>query len=243
MGANVPAYSPPRAAGPVRFADGLWYHVTKEVGPVARTPRKMCVATIGLSALVACLGGCPSKPAPTGQETHPGIGLPAEGTDAPREEADVEWELTSAAFSENERMPAEYTGDGEDISPPLSWGAAPEGTEELVLICDDPDAPGGAWDHWVAYGIAPDVTELGEGVPTDGSVADPELKQGLNGWGETGYRGPAPPAGKPHRYQFALYAVGEATGLEPGASKDDVLAAIKGKVIARRMLQGIYSRR
>ena len=92
------------------------------------------------------------------------------------------------------------------------------------------------------YGLSPEATGLEEGVATGASVADPQLKQGLNSWPKTGYGGPSPPPGGPHRYQFTLYALGEAVDLEPGATKEALLAAMEGKVIAEATLEGTYSR-
>lgn len=163
-------------------------------------------------------------------------------TPAPEEGTEVEWELTSAAFTQGERIPVQHTRDGQDLSPPLEWTSPPEGTAELVLICDDPDAPGGTWNHWIVYDLSPEATSLPEGVATDAAVAEPALKQGVTSFGSTGYGGPSPPPGPTHRYQFTLYAVSAETDLEAGASKEQVLAAIEGKVLAETMLEGTYSR-
>ncbi len=191
----------------------------------------------------AALSGCPKPPAqpPPGA---PAVMAPTPGTAAPSEgdEVDVDFTLTSAAFAHQTRIPEKYTGDGEDVSPPLSWTAPPEGTKELVLICDDPDAPVGTWNHWVLYGLSPEATSLPEGIPTQGTVDEPALMQGLNTWPKVGYGGPAPPRGRPHRYQFTLYAVGKELGLEPEATKDKVLAAMKDSVLAKTTLEGVYSR-
>ena len=154
----------------------------------------------------------------------------------------MEWQLSSAAFANGERIPAKYSrSDGEDLSPPLQWTAPPQGTVELVLICDDPDAPRGTWNHWIVYGLSAEVTSLPEGLAKGATITEPALKQGSTSFGETGYGGPAPPSGT-HRYQFTLYALNAATDLEPGASKQQVLAAMEGKIIAQTMLEGTYSR-
>ena len=149
--------------------------------------------------------------------------------------------LTSSAFEDQERIPREYTGDGEDLSPPLSWEGVPEGTQGLVLICDDPDAPSGTWDHWILYDVSPQNTNLEEGIPAEDVVAGVG-KQGRNDFGNIGYGGPAPPRGKPHHYSFRLYAVGAPTGLDPGASKQDVLDAIQDHTLAQAELVGLYGR-
>ena len=116
--------------------------------------------------------------------------------------------VTSTAFEPNKPIPKKYTGDGEDASPPLAWTKVPEGTKELALICDDPDAPVGTWTHWVLYKIPADTTSLPEGLPREKTLNKPAgAVQGVNSWhsDNLGYRGPAPPAGKLHHYHFKLY--------------------------------------
>lgn len=154
----------------------------------------------------------------------------------------VDWKLASPDFAEGEPIPARHTADGADDSPQLDWTAPPEGTVELALICDDPDAPAGTWNHWLVYGLAPDVLSLPGGLAKDAEVAEPRLMQGKTSFGKTGYGGPAPPKGKPHRYQFTLYAVSAPLNLKPGAGKAEVLAAMKGKTFAQTTLEGTYSR-
>lgn len=152
-------------------------------------------------------------------------------------------QITSSAFAHGATIPRRYTGDGEDVSPPLSFAGVPDEAAELVLICHDPDAPrAGGWTHWVVYGMAPDLTGLPEAIPAEPRVSDPALVQGENSWGRIGYGGPAPPPGKPHRYQFRLYAVRNALNLEPGATKDQVEAAMKDQIVAEAMLEGLYGR-
>lgn len=121
----------------------------------------------------------------------------------------MELELTSSAFSRGQAIPRDYTCDGDDMSPPLAWERVPPGTESLVLIVDDPDAPDPAapkmtWVHWILYNIPPSTTSLPPGV----SRADlpPGTREGLNDWKRTGYGGPCPPIGR-HRYFHKLYAL------------------------------------
>ncbi len=160
----------------------------------------------------------------------------------PEEEVEMtELELKSDAFKQEETIPEKYTCDGDNISPQLSWSRPPEGTKELVLICDDPDAPVGTWDHWVLYGLAPDTIGLPEGVPTTRKIERGGL-QGKNSWGNIGYGGPCPPKGPAHRYFFKLYAVDEALSLKPGATKKDVLKAMEGHILARGKLMGKFQR-
>ncbi len=187
------------------------------------------------------------------QEEHVVIGGPPEGDaateDAPAETAGTEevqemaWTITSPAFVNGETIPAMYTADGENVSPPLIFSDVPEGTVELALICHDPDAPrAGGWTHWVVYGMAPDIGGLPELVPPELRVEQPELMQGVNSGDKVGYRGPSPPPGAPHRYQFRGYALSEPLGLDPGATKDELEAAMAGKVIGEAMLEGLYGR-
>ncbi|MCX7590232.1 MAG: YbhB/YbcL family Raf kinase inhibitor-like protein [Kiritimatiellae bacterium] len=151
------------------------------------------------------------------------------------------FKLASSAFAEGAAIPVKYTGDGPDISPPLTWTDPPAGTKSLVLICDDPDAPVGTWVHWVLYDIPPTTRSLAEGIPTIGTVPGVG-KQGKNDFRRLGYGGPAPPPGKPHRYFFKLYAVDVETGLAPGATKTEVLKAIEGHILAETRLMGTYKR-
>jgi len=166
------------------------------------------------------------------------------GDDLASEEAvEMALNIGSTAFSDGETIPAKYTADGEDVSPPLSFKGVPEKAAELALICHDPDAPReGGWTHWVVYGMAPEIGGLPEGVPTESTVDDPKLVQGENSSGGTGYHGPAPPPGSPHRYQFKLYALSDPVDLEPGATKDELEATMEGKVIGEAMLEGLYAR-
>lgn len=113
-------------------------------------------------------------------------------------------EITRTAFQPGTTIPTQYTGDGADQSPPLRWSEPPEGTQSLALICDDPDAPGGTWVHWVVFNLSVQTREL-EGLPTT-AVLGNRAKQGKNDFGTIGYGGPAPPKGKPHRYIFKVYA-------------------------------------
>jgi len=154
--------------------------------------------------------------------------------------------ITSTAFADGETIPVKFTGDGDDISPALAWDDLPDGTRQLALICDDPDAPGeiNPWVHWVIYGIGPDVSGLAEAIPTERQLDDPPgAMQGLNSWNTVGYRGPAPPKGHgTHHYRFTLYALDAAPGLQPGATREEIDAAIYPHVLATAQLVGIYER-
>jgi len=149
--------------------------------------------------------------------------------------------LTSTAFEDGHVIPKKYTGDGDDVSPPLAWSNPPKETKSFVLICDDPDAPRGTWVHWVLFDLPSDLRELEEAVPAEGSLAN-GAKQGTNSFNNLGYGGPAPPRGKPHRYCFKLFALDRAIGLATGATKEQVLGACKGHVLAEAQLMGKYQR-
>jgi Raf kinase inhibitor-like YbhB/YbcL family protein len=151
-------------------------------------------------------------------------------------------ELVSSAFSEGDFIPAKYTGDGDNVSPPLKWTEPPATTKSFALVMDDPDAPMGTWVHWVIYMIPPSVLELPEGMAKKETVLD-GVRQGRNSGGSIGYDGPAPPKGKPHRYYFKLYALDDVITLKPGASKEELMKAIQGRVVEETKLMGRYQRK
>jgi Raf kinase inhibitor-like YbhB/YbcL family protein len=150
-------------------------------------------------------------------------------------------QLTSIAFENGQPIPKRHTGDGEDISPSLAWSDPPKETKTFALICDDPDAPGGTRVHWVVFNLPADARELAEGVPTSATLTN-GAKQGTNDFGNHGYGGPAPPRGKPHRYFFKLYALDRTLDLAAGATKDRLLAACQGHILAEAPLMGKYQR-
>lgn len=150
-------------------------------------------------------------------------------------------ELNSPAFKTKTTIPAKYTCEGPDVSPALKWATPPAGTKGLALICDDPDAPGGTWVHWVIYNIPPDAEGLSENIPRDKKL-DSGALQGTNSWGKIGYGGPCPPPGPAHRYFFKLYALDAALDLKPGATKQQVEGAMEGHVLDRAELVGLFSR-
>lgn len=151
-------------------------------------------------------------------------------------------EMNSKSFAQGDTIPTKHTCDGEDASPDLSWSKPPEGTKELVLICDDPDAGVGGWVHWVIYNLPADTTGLPEGVPKKDTTTLGAV-QGKNDFGKVGYGGPCPPRGPAHRYFFKLYAVDKPLGLKPRATKWDALKAMEGHVLAQGELMGRYARR
>ena len=149
-------------------------------------------------------------------------------------------ELTSPAFSEGEMIPTRYTCDGEDISPPLAWSGVPETAQSLVLICDDPDAPVGTWDHWVLFNIPADASGLPEAVANEPTLESGAV-HGKNSWGRSGYGGPCPPGGT-HRYYFYLYALDSRLPLETGSTKAQLLQAVEGHILDQGQLMGRYQR-
>ncbi len=150
-------------------------------------------------------------------------------------EAHMPTTITSPAFSDGDEIPRRHTCDGEDLSPPLTWSDTPNGTQSLVMIADDPDAPVGTFVHWVLYNVPLNTTSLPEGVSGVGT-------QGVNGFGRSGYGGPCPPKGPAHRYFFKIYALDKSLNLQSGATKAEVEMAMQGHVLAQGELVGTYKR-
>jgi len=143
--------------------------------------------------------------------------------------------ITSPAFQHGEEIPSEYTCDSSDVSPELYIEGVSENAKSLVLINDDPDAPGRTWDHWIVFNIPAHVTKIEKGK-------EPEGVAGTNGWGRTGYGGPCPPSGT-HRYFFKLYALDADLDLEEGSTKEDIEAVMAGHIIESAELMGTYKRK
>jgi Raf kinase inhibitor-like YbhB/YbcL family protein len=163
-------------------------------------------------------------------------------TTPPGEGAKTDLDLRSAAFEEGGAIPVRYTCDGENVSPPLSWSSVPDETRSLALIADDPDAPGGTFVHWVIYNLPPDTRRLPEDVPSREETLPSGAVQGVNGAGSVGYTGPCPPSGT-HRYFFKVYALDTELDLGGGATKEDLVSAMEGHVLAEGRLVGTYRRR
>lgn len=143
-------------------------------------------------------------------------------------------EITSPAFTHNESIPAQYTCDGKDMSPPLRFGNVPPQAKSLVLVMDDPDAPAGTWDHWIVFNIPPIAREVAEGE-------DPPGRHGTGTSGVTAYGGPCPPD-REHRYFFKLYALDAMLDLPTGVSKQDLENTMQNHVITQAELMGRYER-
>jgi len=149
--------------------------------------------------------------------------------------------ISSDVFENGGMLSLEYTCDGEDRSPPLSWDAAPAGTQSIALIVDDPDAPGKIFVHWVIFNIPANTTRLPGAVPKNKTLDD-DVLQGTNDFGRIGYNGPCPPPGKPHRYFFRIYALDTTLGLKSGATKSQLEAAMSGHILAQGEMIGKYGR-
>ena len=183
-----------------------------------------------LALFVACGGGAKS-PAKTPVAAE---------TPSPEGDATA-LSLTSEAFAQDGPIPERFTCDGATVSPPLAWSGVPQGTDAFALIMDDPDAPGGTFTHWVLFDLPAETRELPEGVETSerppvGGV------QGGNDADGSGYTGPCPPPGDPHRYRFTLYALDVPVNLDPGAKKQEVVDTMDGDILAEAELVGTYGR-
>lgn len=149
-------------------------------------------------------------------------------------------ELKSPEIEDGAMIPKKYTCDGPDISPPLKWTSAMEGTKTFALICDDPDAPGGTWVHWVVFNIPSNANELTEGISPLKQLPS-GAKQGTNDFGKIGYGGPCPPSGT-HRYYFKIYSLDKDLDLEAGATKSQLIKAMNGHILGEAQLIGRYRR-
>jgi len=150
-------------------------------------------------------------------------------------------EITSPAFAPNGEIPAAHTCEGADRAPALTFANVPPGAKSLALIVDDPDAPAGTWVHWVMWNIPAATHLLPENVPKSGQLNSGAI-QGRNDFGKTGYNGPCPPPGKTHRYYFRLYALDVKLTLQPGVTRQEVDAAMKGHIIGKAEHMGTYRR-
>ena len=213
--------------------------------------RMVNVLCLGISVLAACSAVPATEPGevPSSGEAPVITQAPESTFDPALSEASAEamesalpFVLISTAFEQGDPIPAKYSCDGNDISPSLAWGDPPAGTKSLTLIMDDPDAPVGTWDHWILFNISPDLRELEENLPVTGKNQDPgSIFVGNNSWGRAEYGGPCPPSGT-HRYFFKLYALDTTISLLPGATKQELLNAMDGHILAETGLMGTFSR-
>lgn len=153
--------------------------------------------------------------------------------------------VQSPSIKPDGTIPTRYTKDGGNVSPTLEWSGTPADAKSIVVMVEDPDAPGPPtpFIHWLVYGLPPDSTSLPEGVPAKGGPTLPAgAAQGQNSFKSMGYGGPSPPPGKPHHYHFIVAALDEKIALRPGATRDEVHAAIRGHILAQGELIGTYGR-
>jgi len=149
--------------------------------------------------------------------------------------------VTGQAFNHMQPIPPQYTCDGADISPPLTWNNVPPAAKSIALICDDPDAPAGTWVHWVVYGLPPAIDSLPENVPKTDTIPGGGI-QGKNDFQRVGWNGPCPPGGT-HRYFFKIYALDIMLNLPAGKTKTAIEKAMKGHILAQGELVGTYTRK
>ena len=149
--------------------------------------------------------------------------------------------LSSPSFSNGGDIAKKFTCEGADLSPQMSWTDPPAGTKSFALLVDDPDAPVGNWNHWALWNLPPSARGLSEGMSKEARLPDGS-QQGLNDFRKTGYNGPCPPAGKPHRYYFKLFALDAKLDLKAGSGKPELEAAIKGHILAQAESMGRFGR-
>jgi Raf kinase inhibitor-like YbhB/YbcL family protein len=161
--------------------------------------------------------------------------IPAHGV------ANMALTISSSSFPNGGNIPRKFTCDGADVSPEFSWSHSPAGTGSFALIADDPDAPVGTWTHWVIFDLPPATSALPEGVSKVDELASGG-RQGRNDFQRIGYGGPCPPAGKPHRYFFKLYALDRPLSLKPGSTKQELEQAMQNHVLDKAEWIGKYQR-
>jgi Raf kinase inhibitor-like YbhB/YbcL family protein len=150
--------------------------------------------------------------------------------------------IESPAFKAGAAIPLKFTCQGQNVSPALVWKGEPVATKSLALVVDDPDAPSKTWVHWVIFNIPPGMGELPENMSKEPSLVN-GTRQGSNDSAKTGWDGPCPPSGGPHRYYFHLYALDEVLGLGAKWNKEQLLTAMKGHILAEGILMGTYQKK
>ena len=191
-------------------------------------PRPLQVLTFLLIALA--LSGCGGR--------SQVVSAPPQANTASNAKAEIK--LTSTAFNDGQPMPRAYTCDGVNISPPLEWSGVPGTAKTVAIVCDDPDAPGGIWVHWVIYNLPADNIGLVENLPATEALKAGGF-QGKNDFSKTGYGGPCPPSGT-HRYFFKIYALDSELALKAGATKAELTKAMDGHIVIEGQLIGTYRR-
>jgi Raf kinase inhibitor-like YbhB/YbcL family protein len=149
--------------------------------------------------------------------------------------------IKSTAFTDGASIPKTYTCSGGNYSPALQWSNAPEGTKSFAIIVDDLDAPLNVFAHWVLYNLPATQTSLAEKTSPNGTLPEGAL-QGVNGFGKIGYGGPCPPPGKSHRYFFKLYALDSMLKEKSGVTKEKLVQAMKGHILAQAQMIGLFEK-
>lgn len=149
--------------------------------------------------------------------------------------------LTSTSFRDGDPIPIRHTCKGENISPPLAWTDAPDGTKSFALMVIDPDAPGGNFLHWLLFNLPATAKELDEGLPHNFKLANGGV-QGINDFGRPGYGGPCPPPGRSHQYVFHLFALDRLIDPRGVTRAADLERAMEGHILARATLTGLFRR-
>ena len=149
--------------------------------------------------------------------------------------------LSSDAFRNGGEIPPVYTCKGQGISPKLRWNTVPQAAKSLALIVEDPDAPGGAFSHWVIYNIPPDKRDLPPSIPPSPALPD-GTRQGSNDFRKTGYGPPCPPPGKPHRYNFRIFALDIILPSSGTMDRASLIRRMEGHIIAKADLMGFFKR-
>ena len=156
-------------------------------------------------------------------------------------ETPMPFELTSSEFEDGGTIPRDFACTGANQSPELNWSEPPVGTQSFAIIFNDPDASSKGFVHWLVYNIPGDARSMPANVPSNPQIHDSAV-HGSNSWGRTDYGGPCPPEGSTHNYVFSLYALDGMLNLDPGATKDELLAAMEGHVLAEVKLSAKFSR-
>ena len=167
--------------------------------------------------------------------------LTASAVNAQKNKPVSSMKVSSQSFTNGDTIPKEFTADGIDVSPPLKWSKAPEGTRSLALTCEDPDAPRGTWFHWIIFNMPSDKTSLEKDIKKNPKLTEGTV-QGTNDFRKIGYNGPSPPKGPKHHYNFKVFALKKKLDLKPGCSKLQFYKAIQGNVLGKGVLTGTYQR-
>ncbi|HEY3875689.1 MAG TPA: YbhB/YbcL family Raf kinase inhibitor-like protein [Candidatus Kapabacteria bacterium] len=150
--------------------------------------------------------------------------------------------ISTTAFQKDSAIPQKFTCQGEDHSPALAWSGAPENTKSYALVVEDPDAPHGTFYHWVMYDIPPTERGLAENIEKRDRLGN-GTRQGTNSFGQMGFNGPCPPPGKPHRYYFKLFALDAMLNIPGEATRDTLMSAMNGHILAEGEIMGTYARK